>query len=301
MQIAHVRWCRDTPETSTVDLLNQILAGQNKLSSDIAALRAQQASVERPLTDLTSRFPDLEKQTGRIDTIEQTIQSLQAKVVDLEDRSRRSNLIVFGLPEEPKETDTILKQKVITELFNNKLGVPCSSVGRIHRLGKPSGKVRSKYYQRPKKDREDLDASCVKSGVAGTAWLNSSSVKELWLLNIDARSVVNKSEQLEAVILGHDPHVLAITETWLHDWIDDSDVFPTDCHVFRRDRSTRGGGIAVLVEHNIQAFLSRQLDHHESITLKLYYWGRSILLFAVYRPPDSPPHFLAALSEHEHI
>lgn len=89
-----------------------------------------------------------------------------------------------------------------------------------------------------------------------------------------------------------------ITETWLHDDIDDSDVFPTDYQVFRRDRSTRGGGIAVLVKHNIQAFLSRQIDHHESITLKLYYRGRSILLFAVYRPPDSPPHFLAALFEH---
>lgn len=103
---------------------------------------------------------------------------------------------------------------------------------------------------------------------------------------------------MEAVILGHDPHVLVVTETWLHDEVDDNDVFPTDYQVFRRDRSTRGGGIAVLVKHNIQAFLSRQIDDHESITLKLYYRGRSILLFAVYRPPDSPPHFLATLSEH---
>lgn len=243
----------DTSQASTVDLLNQLLAGQKELSTDIAALRAQQASVERLITDLTSRFADLEKQTARIDTIEQTVHSLQAKVVDLEDRSRRSNLIVFGLPEDPKETDAILKQKVLTELFNNKLGVPCSSVGRIHRLGKPRGNIRPviiffqnynekqevlqnahklkgtklsiqndyskptlqkrkllwdsakneklngkkvtlindkisidnelyiwddtantrvklpQSYQRPKKDRKDLDASCVRPGAAGTA------------------------------------------------------------------------------------------------------------------------------------
>lgn len=56
----------------------------------------------------------------------------------MEDRSRRSNLLVFGVQDDPNVTDNDLKDK---EVFSDKLGVPCKSVGRIHRLGKP-GKER---------------------------------------------------------------------------------------------------------------------------------------------------------------
>lgn len=58
------------------------------------------------------------------------------KLTDLEDRGRRSNLIVFGIPEKPDETESDLKRQVISEVFNSKLGVKCTSVARIHRLGR---------------------------------------------------------------------------------------------------------------------------------------------------------------------
>lgn len=61
------------------------------------------------------------------------------KLADLEDRSRRSNLVVFGVSEPPNETESDLKRKVITEIFSDKLGVICESVGEIHRLGKHIG------------------------------------------------------------------------------------------------------------------------------------------------------------------
>lgn len=65
--------------------------------------------------------------------------TLEAKITDLEDRSRRSNLVVFGIPEPPEETEDMLKEAVLTEVFEHKLEVKCKSVGRIHRLGKPGG------------------------------------------------------------------------------------------------------------------------------------------------------------------
>lgn len=89
-----------------------------------------------------------------------------------------------------------------------------------------------------------------------------------------------------------------ITETWLHDAIDDADIFPPSYKVFRRDRPTRGGGVAVLVKNTISAFLTRQIDNHESVTLKVSCWERSFMLFAVYRAPDSPSVFLRQLCEH---
>lgn len=117
-------------------------------------------------------------------------------------------------------------------------------------------------------------------------------------MNVNARSIVNKADQLEAAILAENPHVVIVTETWLRGEISDDDVFPPSYRVFRRDRPSRGGGVAVLVKKDIDAHPLRQIDNHESITLKLTCWGRSFLLFAVYRPPDSPPQFLSDLGNH---
>lgn len=118
------------------------------------------------------------------------------------------------------------------------------------------------------------------------------------ILNINARSIVNKSDQLEAIILGYNPHIVVLTETWLHSGIDDEDVFPPSYSVFRRDRSTRGGGVAVLVKQNLSATLLCQADSIETISLKISYYEHSFLLFAVYRAPGSPPQFLCDLREH---
>lgn len=93
------------------------------------------------MNEWSLRFVEMQKQAAKVDTLEQTIISLQAKIVDLEDRSRRSNLVVFGVDEDPAETELDLKQKVLTEIFERKLNVPCRSVGRIHRIGRP-GKQR---------------------------------------------------------------------------------------------------------------------------------------------------------------
>lgn len=98
--------------------------------------------------------------------------------------------------------------------------------------------------------------------------------------------------------MGHNPHVVVITETWLRGDIEDDTVFPPSYQVFRRDRSSRGGGVAVLVKHGINCTALQQISNHESLTLKASCWGRCFLIFAVYRPPDSPPEYLKALYDH---
>lgn len=56
--------------------------------------------------------------------------------------------------------------------------------------------------------------------------------------------------------------------------------------------------MAVLVKHDIDCIVLHQISDHESLTLKVSCWGRSFLIFAVYRPPDSPPEYLKALYDH---
>lgn len=108
------------------------------------------AKTESLLGDLKSRFLELDihinelkSKTARLNHIDNAIRSFSTsvesqkrKLVDLEDRSRRSNLVVFGITEDRNETEDDLKRKVIRETFQQKLGVKCESVGRIHRLGK---------------------------------------------------------------------------------------------------------------------------------------------------------------------
>lgn len=74
-------------------------------------------------------------------------------------------------------------------------------------------------------------------------------------MNINSRSIANKSTDLELILYSHDPHVTILTETWLHDGTDDSDlILPSHC-IFRKDRPTRGGAVAIIVKSNIEAVL----------------------------------------------
>lgn len=50
----------------------------------------------------------------------------------------------------------------------------------------------------------------------------------------------------------HDPDVVALTETWLHDGIYDSEFVPPEFEVHRRDRNKRGGGVALLFKKKLK-------------------------------------------------
>lgn len=67
------------------------------------------------------------------------VKSQQATLVNLEDRSRKNNLIVFGNPEPDKETNDELWSKLLTDLFGRLLGLTAQTVERIHRLGQKRG------------------------------------------------------------------------------------------------------------------------------------------------------------------
>lgn len=58
---------------------------------------------------------------------------------DLEDRSRRRNLVIFGYTEPEIEDSADLRKRVVDGLFKEKLGVTVTSVERLHRLGAKRG------------------------------------------------------------------------------------------------------------------------------------------------------------------
>lgn len=61
--------------------------------------------------------------------------ALRSKIDDLENRSRRNNLVIYGLKETDEETPASLRKQVIDDVFSSKMGVKVACVERIHRVG----------------------------------------------------------------------------------------------------------------------------------------------------------------------
>lgn len=59
---------------------------------------------------------------------------------------------------------------------------------------------------------------------------------------------MNKVLDVEEVLLSHDPDILIVTETWLHEGIESTEVVPPSYNIIRKDRQSRGGGVAIIIK-----------------------------------------------------
>ncbi|XP_075742266.1 uncharacterized protein LOC142795860 [Rhipicephalus microplus] len=144
------------PGPSDKDLLAQLLAGQNKISATVENIQANQKKFESKITTLAEKINGIEQQlsslnklTTQVNDMEKVIShqsaalaSLIEKVDDLENRSRRNNLIIYGLDETSVESSEELEKKVVEGIFLEKLQVPTPAIERIHRLGFKGAKTR---------------------------------------------------------------------------------------------------------------------------------------------------------------
>lgn len=74
---------------------------------------------------------------------------------------------------------------------------------------------------------------------------------KITVVNMNARSLLNKVEALESTLLEFEPHIATITETWLNPQILDSEIVPPNYVMLRKDRTSRGGGVAILLMQGI--------------------------------------------------
>lgn len=94
-----------------------------------------------------------------------------------------------------------------------------------------------------------------------------------------------------------DPDIAILIETWLHDQIPDSDVFPDGFYVFRRDRVSRGEGDALLVRYTLSCtFIAH--DHECQMVWASINFGRQLMLVGgIYRCPQANIDVLQSLFE----
>lgn len=88
----------------------------------------------------------------------------------------------------------------------------------------------------------------------------TSGSNALRISSFNARSIVNKRLDLEAYVTLVNADFIAITETWLHNNIDDNELLPSSYNIHRKDRERRGGGVLLAVKSNISCFRCRDLE-----------------------------------------
>ena len=58
-------------------------------------------------------------------------------------------------------------------------------------------------------------------------------------------------DQLKVGVESSNPHVLVLTETWLRKSVSYPDINITGYNLFRQDRSTKGGGVAIYSKEHL--------------------------------------------------
>ena len=77
---------------------------------------------------------------------------------------------------------------------------------------------------------------------------NESQTSNLKCIYINARSIINKLDELQATVAVLNPDIVGITESWAHDNILDGELSLPGFDLFRCDRtSTKGGGVLLYV------------------------------------------------------
>jgi len=104
----------------------------------------------------------------------------------------------------------------------------------------------------------------------------------------NARSSLTNLNEFHLFVPLNHPAVISVCETLFTDILTDTFVCPAGYIVFRRDRSSRGGGVAILFRQGIQAELVSSNACNcdlEVICIDVIFAKQKFRLITCYRPP----------------
>ncbi|XP_064469971.1 uncharacterized protein LOC135384713 [Ornithodoros turicata] len=148
---------QSNPGPTTEELFATLLSNQASDSQVLLSIRQSQNETEKSLTELSRKVNQIESEVRNLQTLKATVSeasdklisleckvaSLTSKVEDVEARSRRNNLLIFGLEETTGESQNDLFAIVKEKIFRDHLNVTPTSIERVHRLGsRQQGKTR---------------------------------------------------------------------------------------------------------------------------------------------------------------
>ncbi|XP_077527695.1 uncharacterized protein LOC144139057 [Haemaphysalis longicornis] len=130
--------------------LKDLQSGQNAMLEQLQSIRTTLANHEKTFGDLKARLENIESDCASITTVKTQIRAvesttqacvsqiseLSARVDDAENRSRRSNLIFYGLKDAKNETWEASEKLVLNLCAEHlNLTIPPRNIERAHRLG----------------------------------------------------------------------------------------------------------------------------------------------------------------------
>ncbi|KAH9372522.1 hypothetical protein HPB48_008940 [Haemaphysalis longicornis] len=130
-------------------MLAKILEGQAKTHSCIEKIQASQDLIEKKISAIAERIDKVDEQLEKLSSLPSKVQDVEGtvtklneeivflanKVDELENRSRRINLVIYGIEEPRGETADDLLKKVNDDIFRDTLQVAISGIERCHRIG----------------------------------------------------------------------------------------------------------------------------------------------------------------------
>ena len=107
---------------------------------------------------------------------------------------------------------------------------------------------------------------------------------------LNARSIINKKNELNIMVDDIKPHIIGIPEPRANNDITDAELGLAGYVMFRKDRlGRRGGGVFLYIKENIPAYevqLSEEADCNEAIWGKLVTGQTTVTIGVVYRCPN---------------
>ena len=134
-----------------------------------------------------------------------------------------------------------------------------------------------------KAQKVQADSGC--KGIQGNTYK-----AEIKCVCLNARSILNKKNELDIMVDEIKPHIIGITESWANNDITDAELGLEGYVMFRKDRmGRRGGGLLLYIKETIPAYevqLQEEADCNEAIWCKLVTGYTTVTIGVVYRCPN---------------
>ena len=109
------------------------------------------------------------------------------------------------------------------------------------------------------------------------------------ILHYNVRSLLPKMDLLHGTCEAQNPDVICVTETWLGEEIDNSEISLPGYNIIRLDRHRHGGGVAMYVKNTIDYnVILCGPDNLEFLLVSVNYCNCTLPIGLWYRPPNTP-------------
>ena len=117
-----------------------------------------------------------------------------------------------------------------------------------------------------------------------------TSKEEIKCVCLNARSIINKKNELNMMADDIKPHTIGITESWANNDITDAELGLEGYVMFRKYRiGRRGGGVLLYIKVTIPGYeiqLKEEADCNEAIWCKLVTGHTTVTIGVVYQCPN---------------